>query len=230
MGEGQFLDIIFLAMVAAFIFFRLRSVLGRRTGHEQRPGSGGFGTGRGKQDDDKVVQLPDRGSKDEEEQRKADAKIWADDSPVGTGLTQIKIADPTFEPDTFTNGARAAYEMIVTAFADGDKEALRNLLSDDVYENFVSAIDEREAAGQSLKSSIVSIEGTEIVEAGLNGNMAEVTVKFASEMISAQLDAEGEPLPGQTTNKRLVTDIWTFARDTRARDPNWLLIETRSEN
>jgi predicted lipid-binding transport protein (Tim44 family) len=231
MGEGQYLEIILLAMVAAFVFFRLRSVLGRRTGHEQRPGSR-FGFGGNKESDgDNVVALPDRGADERTEaQRKQDAKIWADDSPVAAGLTQVKIADPSFEPETFTTGARAAYEMVVTAFAEGDRETLRNLLNDEVFENFSGAIEEREKEGQTLESSIVSIKGTDIVEAGLNGTVAEVTVKFATEMITALRDKDGELLPGQMTSTRLVTDIWTFARDTKSRDPNWLLIETRSEN
>ena len=234
MGDGQFLDIILLAMIAAFVFFRLRSVLGRRTGHEQRPGSGGFGLGRGgkkEEDDNNVVQLPDRADNGRsEELQKEDAKIWADDSPVATGLTQVKIADSSFEPSDFLGGARAAYEMIVTAFAEGDRDTLRNLLNDEVFDNFNGAIDSREEEGQTLDTSIVSIKGTDIIEAGLNGSVAEVTVKFSTEMISALRDSDGELLPGQMTSTRLVTDIWTFARDTKSRDPNWLLVETRSEN
>lgn len=229
MGEGHFLDIILLAMVAGFILLRLRGVLGRRTGHEPHPGEGTSERSRG--DDDNVVPLPDQPSREAAvEQRKESARLWADDSPIGGGLTQIKIADPKFDVDEFVGGARAAYEMIVSAFAAGDHDTLRNLLADDVYASFAGAIDEREDADRTLEQMIVAIEGTEVVEAELNGRDAEVTVKFVTEMISTLKDENGEPLPGQSTGARQVTDIWTFGRDTGARDPNWRLIETSSEN
>lgn len=230
MGEGSFLDIILLAMVAGFILLRLRSVLGRRTGHEPHPGEGVNEPNRGG-DDDNVVPLPDQTSREAAvERRKESAKLWADDSPIAGGLTQIKIADPKFDVDNFIDGSRAAYEMIVTAFAAGDHDTLRNLLADDVYESFAGAIDEREEAGRTLEQAIVAVEGAEIAEAELNGRDAEVTVKFVTDMISTLKDENGEPLPGQSTGPRRVTDIWTFGRDTGVRDPNWRLIETSSEN
>gem|GEM_PF-23518 len=249
MGEGHFLDIIFLAMVAGFIFFRLRGVLGRRTGNEQTPQERQQEQQR-KQDasqgdephaanqtgsDDNVVALPDRGrlepapesnnTKPEEE-----AALWADDSPVGAGLTKIKLADHRFEPAVFTDGARGAYEMIVDAFAKGDRDALRPLLNDQVYENFVGAIDDREDKGETLETMVVAINAAEIVDAELKDKVAEITIKFVSEMVSAVRDEDGEMLPDQPTGTREVTDIWTFARDTRNRDPNWQLIETHGEN
>lgn len=228
MGEGNFLDIILLAMVAGFIFLRLRSVLGRRTGHE-RPSSEAGGVRRNS--DDKVVQLPDRTKTQGDKAPSAEeASLWADDSPIGAGLTQIKIADHSFEPSEFVNGARMAYEMVVSAFASGDRDSLKTLLSPEVYDNFSAAIDEREEAGQTMETTIVSLNAADIVDAELKGKSAEVTVKFVSEMISVTRDSEGENLPGQSPTPREVTDIWTFARDTGARDPNWLLVETRSEN
>jgi predicted lipid-binding transport protein (Tim44 family) len=227
MGEGHFLDIILLAMVAGFILLRLRSVLGRRTGHEPNPGDGV----NGRNDDDNVVPLPDQSSREAAvERRKEHAKLWADDSPVAGGLTQIKIADPKFDVDNFLSGSRMAYEMIVDAFASADQDSLRNLLADDVYESFSAAIEEREEAGHSLHQTIVSIESADIAEAELNGRDAEITVKFVADMISTLKDKDGEPLPGQSTSARQVTDIWTFGRDTGTRDPNWRLLETRSEN
>ncbi len=230
MGEGSFLDIILLAMVAAFVFLRLRSVLGRRTGHERRRG-GMLGMGGNESEGEgKVVQLPERGKANGADANREAAKVWADDSPAGAGLTRIKIADPGFEPDTFIDGSRAAYEMIVASYASGDRDSLRMLLADDVYENFVGAIDEREANGQTQETTIVSLDNAEIVDADLNGRIAEVTVKFTSQMSSALLDAQGEVLPGQSTAPREVTDVWTFGRDTGSRDPNWQLIETRSED
>ena len=156
--------------------------------------------------------------------------IWADDSPIGAGLTQIKIADHSFEPDQFIEGARAAYEMIVAAFPAGDRDTLKMLLSPEVYQNFSAAIDEREEAGHTMESTIVALKKADIVEAELKDKTAEITVKFVSEMISVTRDSQGENLPGQSPVPREVTDIWTFARDAKSGDPNWLLVETRSEN
>lgn len=228
MSDGiGFLDIVLVAMVAGFIFLRLRSVLGRRTGHErQRPDPYRLR----ESGEDKVVNLPERerGPADEKS-REAEAALWADDSPVGAGLTQIKIADHNFEPGRFVEGARAAYDMIVTAFARGDRDTLRGLLNDEVYENFDKAIDEREAEQQRLETTITAIKSADIVDARMNARLAEVTVKFVSDMISVLRNDKGENVGG-APHEREVTDIWTFARDTGSRDPNWLLVATSSEN
>lgn len=245
MGEGYFLDIIFLAMVAGFIFFRLRNVLGRRTGNERPPPSRRSREKSGDESDDQgaaneaagddnVVALPDRSHPGPAENADAtpeeEAALWADDSPIGAGLTKIKLADHRFEPGAFTDGARAAYEMIVDAFAKGDRDALRPLLNDQVFDNFVGAIDDREDKGHTLETKIVAINGTEIIDAEMKDKVAEATVKFVSEMISVTRDEAGEVLPDQLGGTQEVTDIWTFARDTRDRDPNWQLIETHGEN
>ncbi len=249
MGEGHFLDIIFLAMVAGFIFFRLRGVLGRRTGNERTPQERQEERQREQQasqgdephaanqsgQEDNVGALPDRGRvqaapEDNNTKPEEEAALWAEDSPVGAGLTKIKLADHRFEPAAFTDGARGAYEMIVDAFAKGDRDALRPLLNDQVYENFVGAIEDREDKGETLETMIVAINAAEIVDAELKDKVAEITIKFVSEMISAARDEDGEMLPDQPVGTREVTDIWTFARDTRNRDPNWQLIETHGEN
>ena len=247
MGEGSFLDIIFLAMVAGFIFFRLRGVLGRRTGNEPRPDQQPDQLSKRVDSDDtdaedNVVSLSDRGRvkpasnddgdevEDSNIRQEEEAALWAEDSPVGAGLTKITLADHHFEPSTFTEGARGAYEMIVDAFANGNRDALRPLLNDQVYENFVGAIDDREDKGHTLETTIVSLNAAEIVDAELKDKVAEVTIKFISEMVSVSRDEDGEMLPDQPSGTREVTDIWTFARDTRNRDPNWQLVETHGEN
>ncbi|MDA1099569.1 MAG: Tim44/TimA family putative adaptor protein [Proteobacteria bacterium] len=237
MGEGYFLDIIFLAMVAGFIFFRLRNVLGRRTGEERPPPEPRSSEQSGDRDadnqaagDDNVVALPDRSRLGPDAKPVEEAALWADDSPIGAGLTEIKLADHRFEPGVFTDGARAAYQMIVDAFAAGDRAGLRPLLNDQVFENFVGAIDDRENKGHTLETEIVAIKGTEIIDAELKDKVAEVTVKFVTEMVSVTRDEAGELLSDQPGGTREVTDIWTFARDTRNRDPNWQLIETHGEN
>jgi predicted lipid-binding transport protein (Tim44 family) len=119
--------------------------------------------------------------------------------------------------------------MIVTAFADGDRDTLKMLLSDEVYGNFVAAIDDRESKQQTLQTSVTAVGGTDAIAAGMDGHMAEITVKFVTEMVSATKDADGN-LVGGPAREREVTDIWTFQHDTRSPDPNWVLIETRSEH
>jgi predicted lipid-binding transport protein (Tim44 family) len=232
MSEGfAYIDILFFAMVAAFIALRLRSVLGRRTGQERRR-TGGFsgpsranGAADGKSASDNVVALPDRtGAASETDAAIADLA----EGKVKTGLTQIRLADPSFDLNQFLAGARAAFEMIVQAYAAGDKEALRPLLADDVFAGFAGAIDQRGAAGQTLDTQLLGIESAEVVEAGMQGNLARVSVRFASEQVNVVRDADGKEIDGDSTSAEEVIDIWTFERDTQSRDPNWVLVETRT--
>lgn len=232
MSEGfAYIDILFFAMVAAFIALRLRSVLGRRTGQERRR-TGGFpgparpnGAADGKSASDNVVALPDRSGAAAE----ADAAI-ADlaEGKVKTGLTQIRLADPGFDLNQFLTGARAAFEMIVQAFAAGDKDALRPLLADDVFAGFAGVIDQRGVDGHTLDTQLMAIENAEVVDAAMQGNMARVSIRFTSEQINVVRDAEGKEIEGDPTSVEEVVDIWTFERDTRSRDPNWTLVETRA--
>ena len=234
MSEGfAYIDILFFAMVAAFIALRLRSVLGRRTGQERRR-TGGFpgsarpnGAADGKSASDNVVALPDRSGAAAE----ADAAI-ADlaEGKVKTGLTQIRLADPGFDLNQFLTGARAAFEMILRAYAEADVKTLRNMLNDEVYGNFSDVIAERESAGETLDTSLVGITSADIVDARIEGRTAFVTVKFVSEQVNVTRDKSGEAIEGDPNRVTNVTDLWTFARNTKARDPNWTLVETRSPN
>ena len=169
MSEGfAYIDILFFAMVAAFIALRLRSVLGRRTGHERRRAAD-FTNPRPNGASDNVVALPDRsGTVAETEAGIADVA----DSGVKTGLTRIRLADPHFDLRQFLNGARSAFETIVEAYGAGDKNALRPLLADNVFEGFAAAIDQREAGGQTLESQLIAIRKAEVVAAGLRGRRA----------------------------------------------------------
>ncbi|WNK00218.1 Tim44/TimA family putative adaptor protein [Thalassospiraceae bacterium LMO-JJ14] len=228
-GEFQFFDIIILAMIAGFLILRLRRVLGRRDGHE-----GGYedrfrDAAHPESDtpqDDNIVQLPDRS------ETTADAPALDIDAsdPTAAGLTQIKVADPGFSPDGFTEGAKMAFEMILNAFSSGDRKALKGLLSPDVYKNFDEAITERERAAEVLEDTLVGIRSAKIVEAVMDGHHSVVTVKFFSEQISALRDAEGNIIDGNPNEVIDVTDFWTFSRDTRSSDPNWTLIGTESNN
>jgi predicted lipid-binding transport protein (Tim44 family) len=220
MGDGSYvLDIVLLAMVAGFIILRLRSVLGRRTGQEPPPRP--VPAPPRAKDEDKVVALPDRARRVEA----AEAAAAAAD-PTHAALTRVKLADPRFETEDFLAGAKAAYELIVTAFAAGDLPALRPLLSDEVYDNFRRAIEQRKADGHKLETTLVGIKRVDVLEADVKGRTAEVTVKFVAELINATRDAAGNMISGNANAVDEVTDIWTFARDTRASDPNWQLAAT----
>ncbi len=225
MGDGfQFLDIVLFAMVAAFLVLRLRSVLGKRTGHEQPRQDPISQRNQEAETDGNMVELPNRN-------HAADPMADLDpDDPLTAGIADIRGADDSFDPGGFADGARGAFEMIVQGFAEGDRDNLQMLLADDVYENFEAAIDEREEAEETLESTIIGIKSAEVIEAGLDGKNAMVTVKFVSEQVNVTRDSEDRIIDGDPNQVTEITDIWTFSRDTTSRDPNWKLVETRSQN
>ena len=237
MNEGlPFIDIIILVAVAAFLILKLRSVLGKRSGHEKRPEVDPFSVERREGAEDKVIHLPNRNKSaegleegDEDFAAQGEAEGAAGDSP-GAGLTRIKLADRSFEEDGFLEGARAAFEMIIAAFAAGDRDSLRPLLSNEVYENFTGAMSEREEREEKLETTLVGIREAEIIDASLEQKTAFVTVKFLTEQINVTRDASGEVVEGDPSHVGRITDIWTFARNTRSRDPNWVLVATDTSN
>jgi len=225
MGDGfYFVDIVVFALIAGFLVFRLRSVLGRRHGDERvRPNP--FVTEAGAPPPaDNVITLPTRPAPVAEEE--------PDNEPysLATGLSRIRAVDPTFDEKAFVQGAGQAFQMIVGAFAKGDTAALRPLLSDDVYENFARAIRARVSAGESHETRIDTISDADLLEARLEGRTAFVTIKFISQQMNVSRDANGQVIDGDASRAIEVVDIWTFARNTRSRDPNWLLVETRTSN
>jgi len=218
-----YIDILFFAMVAAFIALRLRSVLGRRTGQERRR-TGGWMSTRPNGAGDNVVALPDRAKSVDAEQ----AFDEITDERVRQGLIEIRRAEPSFDLAHFMTGARAAFEMIVEAFSAGDKDALRPLLEDDVFEGFARAIDQREAEGQVLETRLVTVRTQEVAAASMVGARARIALRFVSDQINVLRDAQGRILEGDPSTAEEVVDLWTFERDTRSRDPNWALVETRT--
>jgi predicted lipid-binding transport protein (Tim44 family) len=149
--------------------------------------------------------------------------------PVASGLLDIQLADRSFDRDHFVAGARAAYEMIVTAFANNDRASLRPLLSEEVYAAFEAATREREERGEKVTFTFVGFKEAKIVAAVVKGRMAEITLSFDAQFISATTDAHGALIEGDTKTVRDVIDTWTFSRDVRARDPNWTLVATSGE-
>ncbi len=225
MGDfPHYFDIILFAMVAAFLILRLRSVLGRRTGHERRPESFTRPAQRaGEEIGGNVVPL---GAPSAEVRPPLPTTKPPD--AVAAGLERIRSIDASFDPTGFLEGARMAFEMIVAAFAAGDKAQLRPLLSDEVYKPFSTAIDEREAAGETLETRILQLKSIDIVEAGLAGRTARVTVKFVTNQVNVLRAHDGSVVDGHPEEPAEKTDFWTFARDTRSGDPNWVLVTTAS--
>jgi len=221
MGDfPHYFDIILFAMVAGFLILRLRSVLGRRTGQERRRNNPFLR--QPEPTGDKVVPLGPR---------VAVPPPTATAPPgdaVAAGLAAIHNADPEFDPAHFVEGARVAFEMIVAAFAAGDKAKLRPLLSDEVYRPFSTAIDEREAAKETLETRILGMKQLDIVEAQLAGRWARVTLKIVSDQINVIRAHDGSIVDGDPDHPIEKTDFWTFARDTRSTDPNWALVATDS--
>ena len=226
--------IIFLAL-AVFIFLRLRSVLGQRTGRERPPYDpySARDTVRSSSNDN-VVALPGRGSEpspkpaepvDPAERWKGVAETG---STVAAGLDAIAREDKEFDVNHFIAGARAAYEMIVSAYSQGDRRALKNLLSRDVYEGFEAAIGERETKGETAETRFVSIDKSDITAADLRGRTAHITVRFVSQLVTVTRDKEGAVIEGNPEKVTDVTDVWTFARDLSSRDPNWKLVATEA--
>lgn len=224
---GTVLELMILAAFAAFVFFRLFSVLGKRTGNEQQPPRRVETRRSTAAKEDNVVPLPrPREMPPRPVVRDSVMANVAPGSALARGIEQIREVDPSFDPDSFVSGAKVAHEMIARAYADGDRNALKPLLGDDVYASFDAAISEREKAGHKIDFSFVGLKQTTLDDAGIRGRLAEVTVRFVSELISATRDAAGAVIDGAAGVVREVTDVWTFARDTRSGDPNWKLVAT----
>lgn len=219
-GGFPFLDIVLYAAVALFLIYKLGTVLGRR-GDDQQSGADPFGLGkRTESSGDNVVSMPERSNP------MAPSEDFGSMDPLEAGLARIKSADRSFREKEFVKGARAAFEMIVEAFAKGDAKVLKSLLADSVYENFAQAIREREKAGHDLETTLVGIDQSDIVSAEMQGRHAVVTVKFVTEQVNVTRDADGEVVEGDPNHVVTVTDLWTFGRDTRSSNPNWRLIAT----
>lgn len=214
-----FFDILILAVIAAFLAYRLYSTLGKRTGHEPPPNSyrqQDPAAQEGEPAPDNVVSLPhaDRAMPDQ-----------ADASLAG-GLTQIKVADPSFDQRVFLGGAQTAFGMIVDAFSRGDTAELRPLLSDELYDEFGAAIRERMEAGEVFEHIIEDMRDVRLTDARMDGRTAMVTVQFTSTQRMSTRDAAGELVEGDPDEVLEVIDLWTFARNTRSTDPTWTLVAT----
>ena len=232
----EFFDIPTLIVigVAIVVLYRLRQVLGTRTGRERTPLQRQREMAAAKPGEENVVQMrPNPVAQTNEDlerqQRKLEAEIAQfshGDDNVAEGLRAIAGADPGFAPKSFMEGAKSAYEMIVTAFAAGDRQTLKNLLDKDVYEGFEKVIRDREAAGRKVDFTFVGLPKVEISEAELDKRSANVTIRFHAEVVSATRDKDGNLIEGNADQVANIADEWTFARSPKSRDPNWKLVAT----
>ena len=224
--------IIFLAL-AVFIFIRLRNVLGQRTGEERPPFD------RAARDalppEGNVVPMPGGPVDQTAPAPAADvspAERWKGitepGTPLAAGLDAIVDQDSSFDPRHFITGAKGAYEMIVLAFANGDRRSLKDLLSSEVFDSFDAVIKDREKNEQKTETRFVSIDKAELVGAEVRDRAAQLTVRFVSQMISVTRDKTGAVVDGNADKVSDITDVWTFARDITSRDPNWKLVGTGS--
>ena len=234
----DFSTIIFAAL-AIFVLYKLKSVLGTRTGEERPPfdpfkrrnadeADGGL---PGAAPRNNVFRLPGAPeAAPDSSAPAAGAARWEKlaDADAFAGLDAIAAADPSFDGAPFLNGARSAYEMIVTSFARGDRDSLRALLSPEVFESFSGAIAAREAQGETVETTFVSIDKASIADAHLREGVGQITVRFASKLITLTRDRSGAVIDGGVDKIVDVIDVWTFARQAGARDPNWKLVATEA--
>ena len=219
--EYVILEIIILAMIAAFLGMRLYSVLGRRAEHEEEIVPKHFDRGdtapdaRPAQQQPSVIDMP-----------QTDSRLAGFPPAIERGLREIASADRRFDLLSFLEGAKGAYEMVLDAFWRGDREELRQLCDDDVYASFTAALDEREKAGHTLDNRLVRIEDTSVHSAMLDGSTARIAVRFVSDIAALTRDKDGTMIAGSLDDAVESRDIWTFSRDVRSNDPAWLVDET----
>ena len=241
--DGKIDLITLISLIVALIaIWKLRSVLGQRTNHDETRIDQQLRERAERERqaaaNQKVVTMPRRdrdeapatGPADQAAIAQAEAKLktYATDPAVEQGLLAILRADSAFDPDHFVNGSKQAYEMIVTAFAEGNRKMLKDLLSREVMDGFNAAITDREKRGEVIDQSFVGISKAGITEAELKNGQATITVKFESPLISATRDKGGEVISGDPQKITDVTDYWSFAREIASKNPNWKLVATQS--
>jgi len=212
------LELMILVALAAVVLYRLRMVIGTRTGHEAPPDYLRRREGTAARRP-KPVAVPDPAD-DEDDGDVPGASRAA--------LAEIRSVEPDFAVDEFLDGARGAYEMILMAYEESDRETLSNLLAPDVLQAFEGGIDSREEQGLRVEARFIGVReaAVEDIRFESDTNIADVTVRFVGELITAVRDADNRIVEGDPNESRRQTDVWTFSREMGASDPNWLLIGT----
>lgn len=209
-------DILIFAAIALFLIFRLRSILGSRDGFEQPNPRQQQAEAQQSQDGENVIELASKKQSD---------KMRAS----GSGLAAVKRLDPTFDENQFQQGAAAAFPMILTAYAEGDLATLRRLLGYELLEDFSAAIHARNAAGEMLRLTLDDLKDVQLLDGEVSDGLASVTVQFTSVQSRDVLDSDGNQIVDDSMSGEEMIDIWVFERDVDAQDPNWKLVETRTQ-
>ena len=214
----QMIELLILFAIAAFVLFRLKSVIGTRTGYEAPPD---YLTR------DRAAKTAKSDPAQDEPEDTAGLGRPAPE-PVKAALAAMREAEPTFSLGVFLDGARGAYEMILMAYEAGDRKTLSGLLDVDVYKAFESVIAERAASGLKVDSRFIGVRDLRLENATFDPATgdAELTLRFVGELITSVHDSEGRVVEGDPNEVRRQTDVWTFARRMGARDPNWRLSAT----
>ena len=212
-------SLIIFALLAVFVLWKLRSVLGERTGYDPK--------------DDPAARFPARANGPAAAPAPAprpDEARWAafaaPNSAVWQGFDAILLAQPGFDPQQFLDGSRAAYEMVVQAFSRGDEATLRSLASDEVFNSFKAAIADRIQRGEKLETTFVGFNGVKIVEARMEEAAALISVQFDTQFVTATRDKAGAVIEGDPTQPSNIVDVWSFARRNNASGPNWIIVST----
>ena len=229
--------VVFLAL-AVFVVLRLRAVLGQRPQRDapprNRPASTPLRRDAVGQPGNVIPLSPAANDRNSRPEAAASPDRWKGIAEPGShlaqGLDAIDAAARGFDPAGFISGARGAYEITVTSFAKGDRARLHDLLSPEVLEGFGKAITDREARGEKVEMTLVSVEEAKILDAQVRDMVAQITVRFASKLITATRDRTGKVVDGNPDKVADVTDVWTFSRDMRSADPNWQLVATESSH
>ena len=192
----EYIDLILLAMIAGFIFLRLRGILGRRTGFEGKPG--------------------------------AQLEKMLKEVKLDNNSKKKKEAFDDIAQKEFLNGAKIAYETIITDFSDSDNKLTTSkpLLSKEIYNQFNEALKERDKRGHTAEITFIGVNSATIKEHKKDQNFLKVTVDFVSEVITCIKDKEKKIISGDPEKIKKIYDTWIFSRDTRSNNPNWQLIET----
>jgi predicted lipid-binding transport protein (Tim44 family) len=217
---SEMFQIVLLACVAAFLGLRLYSVLGKRTGHEQEPSV------RKVADERKPAIMRQPLGQSEASPSQSVPSIDIADMAANSGLRAIANADLQFDPLLFLEGSKSAYQLILESYWKGDKDTLRFLCDDDVYDSFVEAIDARTERGEVLENRLIRIEEARIIDASFDNPVARITVRFDADVASLMKDSSGNIIGGAMTDAVEAHDIWTFFRDVKNGDRNWKLDET----
>ena len=221
--SSDMIEILVLILIAGVVLYRLKTVIGTRTGHEgptdfvrrQQDGGSRSDAPAG------PVAVPDIDEPDEERHQNI---------PEGSraALDAIRQIEPGFDINGFVDGGRSAYEMILMAYEEGDRDTLQSLLAPDVFQAFLSGIEAREEAGLRVDARFIGVREASVEEVQFDpdANIADVTVRFVGELITAVRDAENRVVEGDPNEVRRQTDVWTFSREMGSVDPNWLLTGT----